>query len=71
VPHHFLLVPGVGTQGGSLQEVSEHGLNKDTGLLVNVSRGIIYASGGEDFAVQAGIAAKGYCEEMRSFVNKG
>lgn len=68
VPDNFLLVPGVGAQGGSLQEVSEHGINKNIGLLVNVSRGVIYASGGEDFAVQAGSAAKGYCEEMKSFV---
>jgi len=68
VPDNFLLVPGVGTQGGSLQDVSEHGINNNIGLLVNVSRAVIYASGAEDFAAQAGIAAKGYCEEMRSFV---
>src|SRR3954469_5725376 len=69
VPDSFLLVPGVGTQGGSLQEVSEHGINKDIGLLVNVSRAVIYASGGDDFAAQASITAKGYCEEMKSFVS--
>jgi orotidine-5'-phosphate decarboxylase len=68
VPDNFLLVPGVGTQGGSFREVSEHGINKDIGLLVNVSRAIIYASAGEDFAVQAATAAKGYCEEMKPFV---
>ncbi|TKK65651.1 orotidine-5'-phosphate decarboxylase [Ilyomonas limi] len=68
VPDNFLLVPGVGAQGGSLKEVSEHGLNKDVGLLVNVSRAVIYASAGEDFAAQAGIAAKGYSEKMQSFV---
>lgn len=50
VPDHFLLVPGVGAQGGSLQEVCKYGLTKDCGLLVNSSRGIIYASQGEDFA---------------------
>src|SRR3954468_16202969 len=68
VPDNFLLVPGVGTQGGSLQEVSEHGTNNDVGLLVNVSRAVIYASGDEDFATLASTAAKGYCEEMKSFV---
>ena len=53
VPDSFLLVPGVGAQGGSLQEVCKHGLNKDCGLLVNSSRGIIYASNGTDFAQRA------------------
>ena len=53
VPDHFLLVPGVGAQGGSLTEVAKHGLNKQCGLLVNSSRGIIYASNGEDFAEAA------------------
>ncbi|MGB4399573.1 MAG: orotidine-5'-phosphate decarboxylase [Daejeonella sp.] len=52
-PDHFLLVPGVGAQGGSLQEVSHNGLNSDCGLLVNSSRAIIYASKGEDFAERA------------------
>ena len=50
IPNHFLLVPGVGAQGGSLAEVAQYGMNKDCGLLVNSSRGIIYASEGEDFA---------------------
>jgi orotidine-5'-phosphate decarboxylase len=50
VPEHFLLVPGVGAQGGSLEEVSKYGINKDCGLLVNSSRQLIYASSGEDFA---------------------
>ena len=50
VPNHFLLVPGVGAQGGSLQEVCRYGMTKDCGLLVNSSRGIIYASQGTDFA---------------------
>jgi orotidine-5'-phosphate decarboxylase len=49
-PSHFLLVPGVGAQGGSLEEVCKYGMNKDCGLLVNSSRAIIYASSGEDFA---------------------
>ena len=49
-PDHFLLVPGVGAQGGSLEEVCKYGMNSECGLLVNSSRGIIYASNGEDFA---------------------
>ncbi len=53
VPDHFLLVPGVGAQGGSLTEVAKNGLNDKCGLLVNPSRGIIYASQGEDFAEAA------------------
>ena len=50
IPNHFLLVPGVGAQGGSLAEVAKYGMNKDCGLLVNSSRGIIYASEGKYFA---------------------
>lgn len=53
VPDHFLLVPGIGAQGGSLEDVCEHGMNNDVGLLVNSSRQIIYASSGEDFAEAA------------------
>jgi orotidine-5'-phosphate decarboxylase len=64
VPNHFLLVPGVGAQGGSLQEVCKYGMTKDCGLLVNSSRGIIYASYGEDFAEAAAMAAKKLQEEM-------
>ncbi|MCX6238383.1 MAG: orotidine-5'-phosphate decarboxylase [Bacteroidia bacterium] len=64
VPHHFLLVPGVGAQGGSLQEVAKYGLNKQCGLLVNSSRAIIYASNGQDFAVKAGQSAKEVRDEM-------
>ncbi len=52
-PNHFYLVPGVGAQGGSLKEISEKAMNKDCGILVNASRAIIYASGGEDFAEKA------------------
>ena len=68
VPDHFLLVPGVGTQGGNLQEISSKALNKDGGLLVNVSRAILYVSGGEDYALQAGLAAKSYQQEMEQFL---
>ncbi len=64
VPNHFLLVPGVGAQGGSLQEVCKYGMTKDCGLLVNSSRGIIYASNGEGFAEAAAMAAKKLQEEM-------
>lgn len=58
VPESFLLVPGVGAQGGSLEEVCKYGMTADCGLLVNSSRGIIYASSGTDFAEAAGAAAK-------------
>jgi orotidine-5'-phosphate decarboxylase len=58
VPDHFLLVPGVGAQGGDLKEISLSGLNSDCGLLVNVSRSIIYASSGTDFAQAAGQEAR-------------
>lgn len=54
VPNHFLLVPGIGAQGGSLGEVCKYGMTKDCGLIVNSSRAIIYASNGEDFAQRAG-----------------
>lgn len=64
VPNHFLLVPGVGAQGGSLQEVCKYGMTKDCGLLVNSSRGIIYASSGDDFAEMAAQKAKELQEEM-------
>jgi orotidine-5'-phosphate decarboxylase len=64
VPDHFLLVPGVGAQGGSLQEVAKKGMNSKCGLLVNSSRGIIYASNGDDFAEKAGAAAKEVQQEM-------
>lgn len=53
VPEHFLLVPGIGAQGGSLAEVAQYGMNKNCGLLVNASRSIIYASNGKDFAEKA------------------
>ena len=64
IPNAFLLVPGVGAQGGSLSEVAQNGLNDNVGLLVNSSRGIIYASQKEDFAEAAATAAKTLQEEM-------
>ena len=63
-PDHFLLVPGVGAQGGSLQEVCKYGMTKDCGLLVNSSRGIIYASTDNDFAEVAAAKAKELQKEM-------
>jgi orotidine-5'-phosphate decarboxylase len=70
VPDHFLLVPGVGAQGGSLQEVAEYGLNSQCGLLVNSSRAIIYASSEADFAVKAGENAKETRDEMFVILQK-
>lgn len=69
IPDHFLLVPGVGAQGGSLKEVSEYGMNKNCGLLVNASRAVIYASGEKDFAEQAKIVAQEYQREMNNYLN--
>ena len=65
--NRFLLVPGVGAQGGSLEEVVKYGMLPDgeCGLLVNSSRGIIYASSGSDFAEAAGAAAKALALEMK------
>ena len=63
-PNHFLLVPGVGAQGGSLQEVCKYGMNKDCGLLVNSSRSIIYASSDDHFAEVAGNKARELQQEM-------
>lgn len=70
VPDHFFLVPGVGFQGGNLRDISKGGLNQDGGLLVNVSRSIIYASGGESFAEEAHIIAKQYQVEMKEYLEK-
>ena len=67
-PNHFYLVPGVGAQGGSLKEISSKAMNRDCGILVNASRAIIYASGGEDFAEQAREVAKEYQEEMSAYL---
>ncbi len=72
VPDHFLLVPGVGAQGGDLEGVCQYGLNKDVGLLVNSSRGIIYASSGQDFAEKARDKALDLQKEMLEILeNKG
>jgi orotidine-5'-phosphate decarboxylase len=68
VPDHFLLVPGVGFQGGSLQQVSKAGMNAEVGLLVNVSRAIIYAGNGENFAEEAKQIAGQYAHEMRLYL---
>ncbi|MBB2149197.1 orotidine-5'-phosphate decarboxylase [Pedobacter gandavensis] len=67
-PDNFLLVPGVGAQGGSLADVCEFGLNKECGLLVNSSRGIIYASKGEDFAERAREEALKLQQEMEAIL---
>ena len=64
VPNHFLLVPGVGAQGGSLKNVAKYGLNTDCGLLVNSSRGIIYAGNDVDFAQKAKLEAKKLQQQM-------
>ena len=71
-PNKFLLVPGVGAQGGSLEEVARYGIIDDCGLLVNSSRGIIYASEGEDFAAVAALKARELKEQMSAILkNKG
>ncbi|MDI1317976.1 orotidine-5'-phosphate decarboxylase [Flavobacterium sp.] len=64
IPESFLLVPGVGTQGGSLKEVCKYGMNENIGLLINSSRGIIYASNGNDFAQKAREEALKMQQEM-------
>ncbi|MBN2638726.1 MAG: orotidine-5'-phosphate decarboxylase [Bacteroidales bacterium] len=64
IPDHFLLVPGVGAQGGSLEEVARYGMNSHCGLLVNSSRGILYASSADDFAEKTGEKAKEMQQEM-------
>lgn len=69
-PEHFFLVPGVGAQGGDLEKLSQYGLNKDAGLLVNSTRGIIYASNGKDFAEKAREEALTINEQMKSLMNR-
>lgn len=69
VPEHFLLVPGVGAQGGSLEEVVKYGKTKDIGLLVNASRSILYASSGADFAEAARAEAKKMQQEMAQWTD--
>ena len=69
IPNHFLLVPGVGAQGGSLSEVTKYGKNDAVGLLVNASRAVIFASGGNDFAEKAAVAASEYASEMKGLLS--
>lgn len=69
IPDHFLLVPGVGAQGGSLQEVAQYGMNNNCGLLVNASRSIIYASSGQDFALFAAAEALAMQQEMARLIS--
>ena len=68
IPHSFLLVPGVGAQGGDLKEVCKYGLNDSVGLIINASRAVIYASQGEDFAQKAGEAAHSLQKEMATIL---
>ena len=70
VPNHFLLVPGVGAQGGSLEEVCQYGMTKDCGLLVNSSRGIIYASADDHYAEIAGNKARELQQQMAEELKK-
>ena len=70
IPNHFLLVPGVGAQGGNLQDVAKYGMNADCGLLVNSSRGIIYAGNDTDFAEKAKIEAQKLQQEMAVILAK-
>ncbi|MBN8641730.1 MAG: orotidine-5'-phosphate decarboxylase [Flavobacteriales bacterium] len=69
IPNSFLLVPGVGAQGGSLHEVCKYGMNENVGLLINSSRGIIYASNGTDFAQKAREEALKMQQEMESILH--
>lgn len=69
VPDHFLLVPGVGAQGGSLEEVAKYGMNSKCGLLVNSSRGIIYADSSEQFAIKARQQAKELQQKMKFLIS--
>lgn len=70
IPEHFLLVPGIGAQGGNLEEVSRYGMNQLCGLLVNSSRGIIYASSGDDFAAAAGNTARKIQQQMDEYLGR-
>lgn len=70
VPDHFLLIPGVGAQGGSLEEVSKYGLNSKCGLLVNSSRGIIFADSSANFDKIAGQKAKEIQVEMEKYLHQ-
>lgn len=68
LPKHFFLVPGVGAQGGDVATVCGNAMNDDAGILINVSRGVIYVSGGTDFAEKAGIAAADYQQQMAAYL---
>lgn len=68
IPNHFLLVPGVGAQGGNLEEVLQQGIIQDTGLLVNASRAVIFASDNLDFEIQAYRVARDYREIMKAYL---
>jgi orotidine-5'-phosphate decarboxylase len=68
LPDHFFLIPGVGAQGGDVATVCKNALNKDAGILINVSRGVIYAGSDADFAARAGEAAQKYQQEMEIFL---
>lgn len=68
LPDHFFLVPGVGAQGGDVDTVCQNAMNKDGGILINVSRGVIYVSEGLDFAERAGEAAKAYQQQMAAYL---
>ena len=68
IPDHFLLMPGIGKQGGDLKSSMEYGLNRDYGLLINSSRGIIYSGGGHEFDKDAGRASKSLTKQMRKYL---
>lgn len=70
IPNHFLLVPGVGAQGGDLAAVAQYGMNKQCGLLVNAARSIIYASSGEDFAEAAAKEAEALQTQMAALLGR-
>ena len=70
IPDHFLLIPGVGAQGGDLEQVARYGLNSDCGILVNSSRGIIYSSAGVDFAEKAKIESQRLQSKMAMILSK-
>ena len=68
VPNHFLLIPGVGAQGGNLDDVVKYGFNKDCGLIINSSRGIIYADKTENFAEAAAMEAQKIQKQMATYL---
>ncbi|MCB0446806.1 MAG: orotidine-5'-phosphate decarboxylase, partial [Gelidibacter sp.] len=70
IPDSFLLVPGVGAQGGNLQDVCKYGMNSNVGLLINSSRGIIYASDKKDFAIAAATKAKALQQDMEIILSQ-